>query len=307
MAEFTKCSLANRPISVWRAFALLIVGQLLLGLASCAYPDGTRTTTGSGGVPIEYDIAGSGDTALIFVHGWSCDRSYWREQMSVFARDYRVVAVDLGGHGASPANRDDWSIESFGQDVAAVAAGVDADHVVLIGHSMGGRVVLDAAKRLGERLAGIIAVDTLKSVSTRPVSAERAAEMFTTSPEEFRTRMEALVRRAFFTDDTPAELVDQIAKDMAAGDPVVGGKAGIAHATYDVGAALRELDGVALILINADHGPTDGAALEAAHPGSRVVIIPDSGHFLMLERPQAFNAALESELDRLFDSGFRRF
>jgi pimeloyl-ACP methyl ester carboxylesterase len=114
------------------------VGHLPLGFVRCASFDATRTTTGAGGVPIAYDSAGSGDTTLIFVHGWSCDRSYWREQMPAFSGEYRVVAVDLGGHGASPADREDWSIESFGQDAAAVAAAAGADRIVLIGHSMGG-------------------------------------------------------------------------------------------------------------------------------------------------------------------------
>ena len=287
---------------LWRVFALQIVGWLSLGTVCCAHSDATLTTAGAGGVPIAYDVSGSGDTVLIFVHGWSCDRSYWREQVPAFTGEYRVVAIDLGGHGESPANREDWSIESFGQDVAAVAAAVDADHVVLIGHSMGGLVVLDAAMRLGDRVAGIIGVDTLKDAPARPVSADRAAEMFTTSPDEFPVRMDAVVRRAMFTDDSPVELIDEIARDMAAGDPTVGGHAGIAHATYDVGAALRNLDGVPLVLINAGYTPTNEDALEEAYPGSRVVVIPDSGHFVMLERPAAFNAALRSELDRLSDS-----
>jgi len=55
-----------------------------------------------------------------------------------FSGEYRVVAIDLGGHGASPADAEDWSIESSGRDVAAVAAAVGADRIVLIGHSMGG-------------------------------------------------------------------------------------------------------------------------------------------------------------------------
>lgn len=290
---------ASRPALPRRAFALLVIGSLSLGLACCAHSGAVRTTAGSGGVPIAYDIAGSGDTALIFVHGWSCDRSYWREQVPAFAGDYCVVTVDLGGHGASPASRDDWSIESFGQDVAAVAAAVDANHIVLIGHSMGGGVVLDAASRLGDRVAGIIGVDTLQNASAKPVGADRAAEMFSMTAEEFPARMEALARRAFFTDDAPEELIDQIAKDMASGNPVVGRQAGIAHVTYDVGAALRALDCLPLVLINADHGPTNEDGLKAVHPYSRVVIIPNSGHFLMLERPAAFNAALQSELDRM--------
>lgn len=281
------------------AVVMMIIAQLSSGLASCTTVEPTRTVAGSGGVSIAYDVAGSGNTALILVHGWSCDRSYWREQVAAFATNYRVITIDLGGHGASPAHRDDWSIESFGQDVAAVANAVDANNLILVGHSMSGPVVLDAALRLGDRVAGIVGVDTHKDVSAGPLSPDRAEAMFSVYAEDFPTKMEALARRVFFTDRTPPALIDRVARDMAAGDAVVARKAGVGMAKYDVRAALRQLDGVPLILINADHGSTDEEALKAVYPDVRVIVIPDSGHFVMLERPAAFNAALQIELDRL--------
>jgi pimeloyl-ACP methyl ester carboxylesterase len=282
-----------------QSFVLLMVVQLSLILASCSQTVYRGTVEGSGDVPIVYEASGSGSTALIFVHGWSCDRSYWRKQVAAFTDTHIVVTLDLGGHGDSPATRNDWSIESFGEDVAAVASVVDADHFVLIGHSMSGRVVLDAAKRLKGRVAGIVGVDTLKAVATGPVPVEKARTMFSTPAENFPARMDSLVRRSFFTEESPPELVDYIARDMAAGDPVVAMNAGMAMATYDIRAALHELEGVPLILINSDQGPTDEEALEAAHPGSRLVVIPHTGHFVMLEQAQAFNEALRAELKRL--------
>lgn len=50
---------------------------------------------------IAYDVAGKGETALIFIHGWSCDGRYWQNQLSVFAKEYQVITVDLAGHGHS--------------------------------------------------------------------------------------------------------------------------------------------------------------------------------------------------------------
>ena len=80
----------------------------------------TDSVASSDGVMIHYDVAGQGDTALVFVHCWSGDRTYWSEMMKRFAGDYRVVAMDLGGHGESGLGRDDWTIPAFGADVAAV-------------------------------------------------------------------------------------------------------------------------------------------------------------------------------------------
>lgn len=282
---------------------MIVAGQLAPWLASCSGIDTTATASGSGGVPIAYEIAGSGDTALIFVHGWSCDRSYWREQVTPFSGEYLVVTMDLGGHGESPPSRDDWTIESFGEDVAAVAAAVDAKQIVLIGHSMSGQVVLDAAGRLGKRVVGIIGVDTLKDASVEPLSVEQATEMFATFEEDFPAKMDSLVRRAFFTEGSSAELIDWVATDMAAGDPVVAVNAGVGLAIFDIGAALQEIEGVPLTVIDADYQATGEEKLKSAYPGARVITIRDSGHFVMLEQPAAFNEALHTEIRRFSAAG----
>src|SRR4030042_2442379 len=59
------------------------------------------TAISSDGIPISYEVRGKGEPALIFVHGWCCDRSYWNEQLPHFAQKYKVVSVDLAGHGES--------------------------------------------------------------------------------------------------------------------------------------------------------------------------------------------------------------
>lgn len=285
-----------------RVFTLLLLVPASIVVGCSSQHAATRSVPGSGDVPITYEVAGSGWATLVFVHGWCCDRTYWREQMPTFARSYRVVALDLGGHGSSPATRDDWSIESFARDVAAVANDVGAGRVVLVGHSMGGFVVLDAARRLGDRVAAVVCVDSIKRAPAEPLDRERAVAMFSRFSEDFAERMEALARRVFFGEATPAELIEWIAKDMAKAEPGVAMQAGVSHAMFDVGAALRGLEEVPVILINGDHGPTDADALRAARAGIRVVVVPNSGHFVMLERSEAFNGSLEAEIDRVLES-----
>src|SRR4030042_643712 len=92
------------------------------------------------GVPIHYDVRGNGAIALVFVHGWCCNRHHWDRQMSYFAPHYTVVSLDLAGHGESGCNRTRWTIPSFGQDVVAVVGQLGLEQVVLIGHSMSGPV-----------------------------------------------------------------------------------------------------------------------------------------------------------------------
>ena len=96
------------------------------------------TAVSADGVQIRYEFRGKGEPTLIFVHGWCCDRSYWREQLPYFAEKHRVVAIDLAGHGESGLNRKAWTLDAFGDDVAAVAAKLSLKQMVLIGHSVGG-------------------------------------------------------------------------------------------------------------------------------------------------------------------------
>jgi pimeloyl-ACP methyl ester carboxylesterase len=79
----------------------------------------------------------------------------------VLAGRFRVLAIDLPGHGEATAARDAWTVAGYGEDVAGLIRGLDLTEVVLVGHSMGGPVSLKAAALSGDRVRGIVAVDTL--------------------------------------------------------------------------------------------------------------------------------------------------
>jgi pimeloyl-ACP methyl ester carboxylesterase len=75
-----------------------------------------------------------------------------------------VVSIDLAWHGESGLGRKAWTMASFGEDVAAVVVEIDAKEVILIGHSMGGDVIVEAARRLRSRITGLVWVDTHKQL-----------------------------------------------------------------------------------------------------------------------------------------------
>ena len=118
------------------------------------------TATSPDGVPIRYDAAGKGDPALVFVHCGGCNRGFWDGQMAYFAAKHRVVALDLAGHGQSGSGRKDWTMDAFGEDVVSVVEALGLKRVVLIGHSLGGPAVLEAARRMPGRVAGLVLVDS---------------------------------------------------------------------------------------------------------------------------------------------------
>jgi sigma-B regulation protein RsbQ len=119
------------------------------------------------GVPIRYHAEGRGEPALVFIHGWSCDHSHWAEQVERFGAERQVIALDLAGHGQSGRNRRNWTIESLGEDVRAVVLALDVHRAVLVGHSLGGPVALEAAGRMPDRISAVVGIDTLHDVERR--------------------------------------------------------------------------------------------------------------------------------------------
>ncbi len=271
---------------------VLLVG---CGVAGPSERAAIRQPAGADGVPIAYEEAGAerGGPTLVLIHGWNCDRRYWAGPMALLAEDFRVIALDLGGHGESGLDRADWSMAAFGEDVASVVRHLNLRRAVLIGHSMGGPVALEAAARLPGRIVGIVGVDTFQAAEAPPPPD------LTELIEPFRRDLPAALRTLdpfFFAPATDPALADWIRGDMAAAPPAVAIPALRSLLRYDESAALAALD-PPLAVINADLQPTDVAALRRARPGFDVVIVPGAGHFLMMERPDEFAAALRRLID----------
>jgi pimeloyl-ACP methyl ester carboxylesterase len=259
------------------------------------------------GLAVRYDVVGRGAPALVFVHGWSCDRSYWRYQTAYFAERSTVVAVDLAGHGESGTGRVAWTMGSFGDDVVAVIDALDLREVVLVGHSMGGDVVVEAARRRPDRVLGLVWVDTYRelSASTEGDAAEEELESFVA---RFRADFAGATRdfvRGVFGPHADRDLVEWVAADMAAAPTEIALDA-LGRAVTNERAALAALReaGVPLVAINPESRPTDQASL-ACH-GVSLVLVPEVGHFVMLEDPPGFNRVLEDVVERFLASAGRR-
>jgi pimeloyl-ACP methyl ester carboxylesterase len=250
----------------------------------------------SDGVTIVYEARGEGAPALVFVHGWSCDRSYWRAQVESFSREYRVVAVDLAGHGDSGTERATWTIESFGEDVAAVVRDLEIERAVLIGHSMGGDVIVEAARRLPGRVAGLIWVDTYKQLRT-PRSEAEMRSLLAPYHDDFAASTRDFVH-TMFRPDADAALVERVAADMSSAPPEVAIAALESAMRFDrrIPPALRELN-LPVVAINHDYRPTDVESLEAC--GVHAMRMSGVGHFPMIEDPERFDPLLQAAIRRV--------
>jgi len=248
------------------------------------------------GVHVQYRVHGSGEPALVFIHGWSGDSNYWREQIPAFSKKYTLVTVDLAGHGGTDGNRTDWSIARFGQDVATALSAVPNKQIVLVGHAMGGPVALEAARLLDKRVIGIIGVDTFKSIGAPMPTKAQVDAIIKPFEADFIGQTRALVADHLFVKDDDPQLAQKIAYDMSLSAPRVAVPALRALLEYDFTGPLKDIS-VPIVSINSDLGePLNEARIRKVLPKFRAVTLVGDGHFLMMQDPVRFNSALEAEV-----------
>jgi pimeloyl-ACP methyl ester carboxylesterase len=247
------------------------------------------------GIRIRFDVRGAGPRAIVFVHGWSCDRTYWAPQMRAFAERSLVVAVDLAGHGESGAGRRSWTMPAFGDDVVAIVEKLALADVVLVGHSMGGDVIIEAALRLGDRVRGLVWVDTYASLGE--VRTPEEVEAFAAPiRRDFAAATRELVRGRLFVPTSDPELVERIAADMSAAPPDIAIDA-LMHAIDNDSAILAGLPRLhaPVVAVNGDYRPTDIESM--ARHGVKAIVMAGVAHFPMLEQPERFNDLLDEILE----------
>jgi pimeloyl-ACP methyl ester carboxylesterase len=251
------------------------------------------------GVHVQYHVYGSGEPTLVFIHGWSCDSNYWREQVPVFKQRYSVVTVDLAGHGGTDGNRSEWTIGNFGQDVATAMSAVPGDQLILVGHSMGGPVAIEAARKLGKRVLGIIGVETFNSVGAPAPNKAQVDAVLKSFEADFIGQTRKFVTENLFPPAANRELANKVAYDMSLSPPRVALPSLRAVLEYDFTEPLKQIS-VPIVAIDSDLGePVNEARIRKVLPNFHATIITGVGHFLMMEDPARFNAALESEIQAL--------
>jgi len=257
-----------------------------------------KTCLAPDGVTIVYSAAGAGDPALVFIHGGLADRSFFAGQLRAFAGRYRVIALDLAGHGESGANRTKWGIPEFGADVKAVVDAEKLKRVILFGNSLGGPTAIEAALLLGGRVIGVVGIDTFQSLDYR-ITAEEARQRAKAFRNDYSGSVKQMVRTLFHPDADPALLAD-VERRMSRSSPEATYSMFVSLAGYDQAGPARRLT-VPLRAINGDLYPTDIQAARKVKADFDAVVMKHMGHYPMLERPDEFNrhvAAVVEELSR---------
>src|SRR5688572_18623779 len=247
------------------------------------------TVLSADGVVIHYREGGAGDTALVFVHGWLGNASWWDLTMQRFAPTHRVVALDLAGHGRSGSNRPEWTVEGFAGDVAAVVRALDLQRAVLVGHSMSGTITVQAARELGERVVLLVPVDTLQDVEW-DLPPETWDAFFGGLLVDFPASVEAFFRR-MFAPGSPPEVVERVVAEAREAEPASAVAMLQRARAFDLKAAMRALR-VPVHAINSEMNPTQLETNRKYVERFEVELLPGVGHWPMLEAPDTFGCAL---------------
>jgi pimeloyl-ACP methyl ester carboxylesterase len=296
-------TLARRTFG--RAFALAGLLLATAAIAGTSPPVGPappslqqRSVASSDGTRIAYAVGGRGRITVVLVHGWSCNRHFFDPQLAALAARYRIVALDLAGHGDSEPRRGTISVDAFADDVVAVANRESPGPTILLVHSTGGRVASVTANRLGPRLLGIVGVDTFQNLGNPlPTQAQIDVRL-----DAMRADFVGDTRRyskSFFQPLYPNEaLAEWVATQMTRPAPDAAIAASAAFSKLDAKAAFAGWPRP-IVAINSDWVPTNYRAIRESLPGFDLVTLAGRGHFPNLDDPASFNPILLGVLQRI--------
>ena len=276
---------------------LALAGSLLLapllGMAS-GVPRAKERFANLDGHRIYYRSFGSGNRAMIFLSGWGCDTSLWRNQVPALVPYSRVLLVDLPGHGRSDKPDVPYTLDLFARAVNAVLEDARVQKAAVVGHSMGGMVAYEFARRWPEKTIALIWVD---GTFTIPVDVDQQIAGLRKRAEDFRSPDYQQKVRQFieqlYVPQTPTAVRDEVTRSVLATPQHV---------------LVGCLDGLADRRLYEPHTPLDLPAFaifssfwnperfidifKKSLPRFQYQVLTGVGHYPMLEKPDQVNAAL---------------
>ena len=237
------------------------------------------------------DAAHQQGLPILFLHSLAGNGGQWALQLDHLRRHRRAVALDLRGHGDSdPADDGNYSIGAFADDVAAAADQLDLRHFVLAGHSLGSAVAIEYAARHPERVAGLVLVDP-NGDQTR-IPREQMEPFLAALREDPLREIESYFRQLVDPGDRDASR--WVLEDIRLTHEDAVAKAVESSVTYEPLPALERYKGPKLSIISDMNSLP--FSLHRLLPDLPVRLLPGTGHWLMMDRPELFNRILDEFL-----------
>ena len=281
----------------------LLCISLLTGCGGKTPPPQSHTADYNGH-KVHYQIDGSGSKTIVFIHGWSCDTEFWKYQTPAFRDDYRVILIDLPGHGKSHAPDIDYTLDAFADAVKAVMDHSSTEKALIAGHSMGFAVAWQFAIKYPASAAGVCSVDgAFFRVPENPVEFATLKQNI----DRVKAGLKMPDREAFltaflesmYTEKTTPQIREFILNKMSATPKHVGDSAMDDLLDLDNWRDLSVLDipTLAVYVNNPEFTDEDRAFLREKFTNMDYHEIEDYSHFFMLETPDYFNTTLKAFLE----------
>jgi pimeloyl-ACP methyl ester carboxylesterase len=246
------------------------------------------------GRKVHYTLQGSGRQTLVLIHGWTCDGGFWAANAAELAKRHRVLILDLPGHGSSGACAV-CSMEEFADAVFAAMDAAKVPRAVLVGHSMGGAVMLACLRRQPERVQAVVGVDAAFLDAEAVGKMQNPGPRFA-GPQGLQAR-ERMVK-SMFTPATPKAVQDQVLKAMLGTPESVA--VGAMQSMFAPAFWKDDVFQIPFLQIAAGTSAwLTEEGLRKRFPKARLERIAGTGHFLMMEQPAAFNRILLDWVDGL--------
>ena len=280
---------------------LLLSASLAARLTAAAAPANPLDAAPSSwavfdGMKVHYKSLGAGTTALVFVHGWTCDLTFFRNQAPAFDGKIRMLLLDLPGHGKSDKPEIAYTMDLFAHAVDTVLESAGVTKAILVGHSMGTPVARQFYRFHPEKTLGIIALDGMLRLDMKPEQISSFLARY--DGPDWRAYQLKAIESMFSPATTPA-LREKILTTMTAAPHVV--VAGAMKGLFDPGVWKEDPIAVPVLALYA-RSPFWSAEYEAAvrklAPKIQFVYIEGAGHFLQMEKPAEVNAALSAFLKK---------
>jgi pimeloyl-ACP methyl ester carboxylesterase len=291
-----------------RLLLTLLCISLLTGCGGKTPPPQSHTADYNGH-KVHYQTAGSGSKTVVFIHGWSCDTEFWKYQTPAFVDDYRVILIDLPGHGKSDAPEMDYTMEAFADTVKAVLDDSNTAKAVVVGHSMGFAVAWQFAVNYLAHTAGLCSVDgVFFRIPADPVELATLKQNIAMIKGGLKMPDRQAFLTAFlesmYTEKTTPQIREFIMKKMSATPKHVGNSAMEDLLDLDNWRDLPVLDipTLAVYVKGPDYKDQDRAFIHEKFTKLDYHEIEDYSHFFMLENPDYFNETLKAFLEANLES-----
>jgi pimeloyl-ACP methyl ester carboxylesterase len=288
--------------------ALSVAGLFVLGLFGCASSptsspsvDSSRATESRfadfGTNKVHYLTAGKGRRTMVFVHGWSCNAGFWRNQVPAFADKARLILIDLPGHGQSDKPEAYYTMDFFASAVLAVLRREQVAQAIFVGHSMGVAVICRVHAQAPGKVAGLVAVEGF--LRTRRLPREQSEKFIAPyRTADYREQVRQSVRAMFPIPGTE-RLRDTVMSEMLATPHHV--ILSMVESPWDPQQPAWDLENVKVpvLVINAKsvfYTPEYQAYVRSLSARTDYRTLDGVGHFVMLEKPALFNQTLTEML-----------